>query len=193
MARPKKKPEALRRHNLKLRFTDGEYSDLKSMALAAGVTATHYARETILGRRPKARALNQRLLDEFLNELRTIATNLSQLETVTSDASFNDWADYMGGRLVELVVDRDELMPLIEGQLNALNAAGQLVNQLAHTANAGKPLDEAQINDALEALREVTTPIHEAVTNLPAEHLSKRSEEERLSSRPDPGDEGREV
>ena len=163
MARPRKAPEDLRRNNLKLRFTDAEYRDLKQRALVAGVTPSEYARETILGRRPKARSTDRQILDRTLYELQSIATNFTQLASATGDQSFDDWARYVGGDLIERIVDRPEILPVLEDGLDSLNEAGQFINQLAHQANAGKPLEEGQTGDAIEAVREATAPLHEAI------------------------------
>ena len=163
MARPRKKPEDRLRNPIPIRFTEAEYKELKQRAFAAGVTLTHYARETILGRRPKARPASRRTLDRALNELRSIATNFVQLETATGDESFGQWARYVGGELIERIFDKPALLPVIESSLDGLNEAGQVVNQLAHQANAGVPLEQNLTGKAIEAVREATAPIHEAI------------------------------
>jgi hypothetical protein len=163
MARPTLDPQRKRSETLNLRLSPTEMYDLRRRAAEAGVTLADYARATLTGRRPKPKPVKDRVMAALLYELSSIATNLSQLEEATGEATYAQWARYVGGELVERVTDRHELTPLIEEHLEAINGAGHMVNAMARRANMGKPLDTAQVEETLSILRRVLEPIHKAV------------------------------
>lgn len=125
MARPLKKPSERRRHVVNLRMTDAEFDEFKRLARDAGVTAGRYIRETVLGRRPKARPQQLLVFQELVRQLQYIATNFRQLATATGDDRYAPWARYMGADFVGHILDKDDLSDVVEPQLDALNTAGQ--------------------------------------------------------------------
>lgn len=163
MARPTLDPQRKRSEVLNLRLSPTEMYDLRRRAAEAGVTLADYARATLTGRRPQPKPVKDRVMASLLYELSSIATNLSQLEDATGEATYAQWARYVGGELVERVTDRHELTALIEEHLEAINGAGHMVNAMARRANMGKPLDAAQVEETLSILRRVLEPIHRAV------------------------------
>ncbi|MFN3847758.1 MAG: plasmid mobilization protein, partial [Paracoccaceae bacterium] len=156
-------PQRKRSEVLNLRLSPTEMYDLRRRAAEAGVTLADYARATLTGRRPKPKPVKDRVMAALLYELSSIATNLSQLEDATGEATYAQWAHYVGGELVERVTDRHELTPLIEEHLEAINGAGHMVNAMARRANMGKPLDTGEVEETLAILRRVLEPIHKAV------------------------------
>ncbi|ADZ68940.1 hypothetical protein SL003B_0507 [Polymorphum gilvum SL003B-26A1] len=152
--------------------------DLRRAAAEAGVTLAEYARATLTGRRPKPKPVKDRMMSALLYELSSIATNLSQLEDATGEATYAQWARYVGGELVERVTDRHDLTPLIEEHLEEINGAGHMVNAMARRANMGKELDAGEVEETLSILGRVLEPVHKAVKR-PARDGGKE---------PDPGD-----
>lgn len=128
---------------------------------------TAYARAVLFGRKPKAKPARDRIFNDLLYELQSIATNLVQLEDVTGDENFKRWARYVGGEMVERLLDRQDLAPLIEETLEQLNGAGHVVNALARKANSGKELEKAEIKEVLDILQEVLSPLHQAAERPP--------------------------
>jgi hypothetical protein len=163
MPRPRKPPGEARDNIVTIRLNDDEFDSLKRAALAAGVTYGEYARATILGRRPKAVPVRDRVFNQLMYELGSIATNFRQLETATGGASYGEWAAYIGDQLASRLLDRNELIPLIEDSMAGLNHAGQLVNDLAKKANSGADLKKRDVDEATAALKEAVKPLHDAV------------------------------
>lgn len=177
MARPKLKPYERRSEYLRLRMTPGEMEDLCHKAMAAGVSMTEYARATLLGRRPKAKPKKDLVVQQITYELTSIATNFRQLEEALSDPVYGDWAQYVGGELLDKLLDRPDLLPLMEDSIEIVNAAGHIVNALARRANVGKEIDDAERDSALEAVRRATEGLHQAVSKPPGETKGKASDE----------------
>lgn len=163
MARPRKSASEKRIHIVPIRLTEGELQQLKKLAQDAGLPYGRYARETILGRRPKARPAQARLLHLFLNELVSITSNFGQLARATGDDGYVSWAKFVGGQLVEHVVGRDDIVEVIENQLDAINAAGHQVNALARKANSDQQFTQAERIAAFRALTAALDPIRTAL------------------------------
>ena len=163
MARPRKAPDQQRRHVVNIRLTDAELLQLKEAAAAAGMPYGRYARDTVLGNRPRSKPAITRLFKDLLYELSSISTNFSQLADATGDDRYQEWARYVGGRLPEHLMGRKDLAPLIEEQLDQINAAGQMVNALARRANSGKEIEREERLEVIRAVRLVLEPIHEAI------------------------------
>ncbi|WP_242390318.1 plasmid mobilization protein [Polymorphum gilvum] len=178
MARPTLDPQRRRSETLNVRLSPTEMYDLRRAAAEAGVTLAEYARATLTGRRPKPKPVKDRMMSALLYELSSIATNLSQLEDATGEATYAQWARYVGGELVERVTDRHDLTPLIEEHLEEINGAGHMVNAMARRANMGKELDAGEVEETLSILGRVLEPVHKAVKR-PARDGGKE---------PDPGD-----
>jgi len=167
MARPPLKPEKRRSEYLRVRLTPSEMKELKERAAEAGLPFTTYAREVLFGRRPKAKPARDRIFNELLYELTSIATNFSQLEAVLEDETFGKWARYVGGEMVERLMEREDLIPLIEETMERLNAAGHVVNALARSANSGKEIKDAEIKETIGILQAVLEPLHKAAERPP--------------------------
>ena len=105
MARPTLKPHKRRSEYLRLRLTPVEMDDLRRKAMTAGVSMTEYARATILGRRPKAMPKKDLIVQQINYELTSIATNFRQLEAALDDPVYGDWAKYVGGELLDRLLD----------------------------------------------------------------------------------------
>ena|GEM_PF-3462413 len=117
---------------------------------------------SVVGRKPKAKPARERIFNDLLYELTSIATNFTQLEAALEDENFGKWARYVGGELVERLMDRDDLIPLIEEMMERLNNAGHVVNALARSANVGKEIKDAEVKEVLGILQEVLEPLHKA-------------------------------
>lgn len=167
MARPPLRPEKRRSEFLRIRLTPYEMEALKAQAAEAGLPFTTYAREVLFGRKPKAKPLRDRIFNDLLYELTSIATNFSQLEAALEDETFGKWARYVGGELVERLMEREDLIPLIEETMERLNAAGHVVNALARSANSGKEIKDAEVKETLDILKAVLEPLHKAAERPP--------------------------
>jgi len=167
MARPPLRPEKRRSEFLRIRLTPSEMKGLKERAAEAGLPFTAYAREVLFGRKPKAKPARDRIFNELLYELTSITTNFSQLEAALEDETFGQWARYVGGEMVERLMERDDLIPLIEETMERLNAAGHVVNALARSANSGKDIKDAEIKEAIGILQTVLEPLHKAAERPP--------------------------
>jgi len=162
MARPRKRPEDQRRHVVNIRLTDAELAQLKQQAQAAGLPYGRFAREAVLGRRPRARPAKALLFESFVFALQKVATNFNQLAEATGDSAYTPWARYTGGQLVELLVGRDDLLDLMERQLDPLGGAGHMVNGLARAANSGEVLSDEDRDAAFELVRAALEPLDKA-------------------------------
>lgn len=162
MARPRKRPEDQRRHVVNIRLTDAELAQLKQQAQAAGLPYGRFAREAVLGRRPRARPAKALLFESFVFALQKVATNFNQLAEATGDAAYTPWARYTGGQLVELIVGRDDLLDLMEQQLDPLNGAGHVVNGLARAANSGEAVSDEDRDAAFDLVRAALEPLDKA-------------------------------
>ncbi|WP_420419647.1 plasmid mobilization protein [Pacificispira sp.] len=162
MARPPLDPQKRRSEYLRIRLTPSEMETLKAQAAEAGMPFTSFAREVLFGRKPKAKPARDRVFNDLLYELTSIATNFSQLEAALEDETFGQWARYVGGEMIERLMDRDDLIPLIEETMERLNAAGQVVNALARSANSGKEIKDAEVKETIGILQEVLEPLHKA-------------------------------
>ena len=162
MARPRKSPAEQRRHVVNIRLTDAELAQLKTHAAAAGMPFGRYARETVLGKRPRARPAQLIIFQKLLYELQSAATNFQQLADATGEEVYARWARYTGGQLVEQLLGRNDLAELIEAQIEPLNMAGYTVNRLAHMANSGHDVPSELQGEAFEAMRAALEPLHEA-------------------------------
>ena len=167
MARPPLDPQKRRSEYLRIRLTPSEMETLKAQAAEAGMPFTSYAREVLFGRKPKAKPARERIFNDLLYELTSIATNFTQLEAALEDENFGKWARYVGGELVERLMDRDDLIPLIEEMMERLNNAGHVVNALARSANVGKEIKDAEVKEVLGILQEVLEPLHKAAERPP--------------------------
>ena len=168
MARPRKAPEDQRTRVLSVRLTAEEYDRVVAMARDAGMLAGPYARTTILERRPRSKPAANLVFQKLLYELQSIATNFKQLADATGDERHLKWARHVGGHMVEILIGRDDLTELIEQQFEAVNAAGHLINQLAHSANAGKPVSGESWRAATSALNTALGPLEKAADQPPA-------------------------
>lgn len=162
MARPRKSAAEQRRHVVNIRLTDAELAQLKTHAAAAGMPFGRYARETVLGKRPRARPAQLIIFQKLLYELQSAATNFQQLADVTGEEVYARWARFTGGQLVEQLLGRNDLAELIEAQIEPLNTAGHTVNRLAHMANSGHDVPGKLRDEAFEAMRTALEPLHEA-------------------------------
>jgi Mobilization protein NikA len=162
MARPRKNPADVRKNIFTIRLNDREFDLVKRAALDAGLPYGEYARETLLGRKPKALPKRDKVFHALFYELQSIATNFGQLEDATGDENFGKWKQYVGEDLAGKVLDRDELVPLIEDNLERINGVGQMVNSLARKANVGSELKKEDIDETLNTLQKVLEPLHEA-------------------------------
>jgi len=169
MARPPLDPDKRRTKYLRVRLTPAEKRDLERAAEEVGVTVAEYARAMLTGKKPRAKPPQHKAMTALLYELSSIATNLSQLADATGETAYRDWAQYVGGKLVEHVSRRTDLTPTIEAHIETINAAGHWVNSLAHRANMGKAFDLREARDALLAVRQAVKPIHEAISQPPSE------------------------
>ncbi|CCQ74240.1 hypothetical protein [Magnetospira sp. QH-2] len=167
MARPPLSPDQRRSEYLRIRLTPSEMHELKRLAMQAGLPYTAYAREVLFGRRPKAKPERERIFNDLLYELTSIATNFAQLEAALEDENFGKWARYVGGDMVERLMDREDLIPLISETMERLNAAGHVVNALARSANSGKEIKDEEIKETLDILQSVLEPLHEAAKQPP--------------------------
>ena len=163
MPRPRKRPEQRRARTVTIRLTDAELTDLKQHAMEAGMPYGQYAREAALGRTPRPRAADDRVMQALLYELTSIATNLNQLAKTTGDKALADWASYAGGQIVERLHDRRELAPLIQVQLERLNTVGLEINAMAHQANMERLPDRKSVDAVLRKLETATRPLHRAL------------------------------
>lgn len=167
MARPPLDPEQRRTKYLRVRLTPAEKRDLERAANEIGVTVAEYARAMLTGKKPKAKSRRDRAMTALLYELSSIATNLGQLADATGEDIYRQWAQYIGGQLVERVTRRDGIADLVEEHLPEINTAGHWVNSLAHRANMGKDFDIYEARDALLAVQKAVQPIH-AIVSQPA-------------------------
>ena len=188
MARPRKQPEQRRRHVVNIRLTDAELAQLKDQAAAAGLPYGRYAREAVLGKKPRARPAKTIIFQKLIYELQSVATNFQQLADATGDDVYINWARYVGGQLVEQLIGRDDLADLVEQQIEPLNTVGHLVNGLAHQANSGKDVSDEMRDEAFAAVRAALEPLHEASAKPePSSGRTKPSADEaRKSSLPQP-------
>ena len=162
MARPRKNPADVRKNIFTIRLNDREFDLVKRAALDAGLPYGEYARETLLGRKPKAVPKRDKVFNALFYQLQSIATNFTQLEDATGDENFGKWASYVGEDLAGKILDRDELVPLIEDNMERINAAGQMVNSLARKANSGSELKKEDIDETIATLQTVLEPLHGA-------------------------------
>lgn len=162
MARPRKPLEDQRTRVLSVRLTPVEYDRVVAMARNAGMLAGPYARTTILSRRPRSKPTVNLTFQRLLFELQSIATNFKQLADVTGDTGHHQWARYVGGQLVEVLIGRDDLSELIERQLESVNSAGHRINRIAHAVNAGQKVSGVEWRQAITDLKDALKPIEEA-------------------------------
>lgn len=168
MARPRKALEDQRTRVLSVRLTASEYARIKTMARDAGMLPGPYARTTILDRRPRSKPLANLVFKKLIYELHSIATNCRQLADATGNQQYLKWAKHVGGRLVERLISRNDLSELMEQQLEPLNAAGHIINSLAHQANAtvskGKAINRETQQNALRTLKFALQPLEDALS-----------------------------
>lgn len=163
MARPRKPLEDQRTRVLSVRLTPVEYDRVVTMARNAGMLAGPYARTTILSRRPRSKPVVNLTFQRLLYELQSIATNFRQLADVTGNEHCLKWARYVGGHLVEMLIEHDDLSELSKQQLASINTAGHQINRLAHAVNAGGKLHHTDLRLAAMALKEALAPLEWAV------------------------------
>lgn len=165
MARPFLNPDDRRSEYLRVRFTPAEMEALRNAAMAAGLTLTDYARAAMLDKRPRAKPKPDRVTRQMVYELQSIAVNFRQLETVTGDGTYGTWAHYVGGQLLDRLLDRPDLAPLMEAHRPAVNEVGHAINDAAHRGNMEKFPDEAERDVLFAAVKRVTEPLHQAVAD----------------------------
>lgn len=163
MARPFLSPDDRRSEYLRVRFTPAEMEALRQAAVEAGLTLTDYARASLLDRRPRAKPKPDRVTRQMVYELQSIATNFRQLEAVTGDGAYGQWAHYVGGELLDRLLDRPDLAHLMEAHVVAINEVGLIVNDVARRANLEKLPDTADRDTLFAAVQRVTQPLHDAV------------------------------
>lgn len=163
MARPPLDPDRKRVRKVEARVTEAEFEDLARKAAEAGAPLSAYVRETLLGRRPKARPLTERALQALVYELASLGANFTQLHERTGEVTYADWARYVAGDLPERCARYRDRAPMFVAHIEAINAVGQQLNRLARLANIGKPVDGAEMDRVLEALKDALAPIHNAV------------------------------
>lgn len=163
MARPFLNPEARRSEYLRVRLTPTEIEQLREAAIAAGMTPSDYARATLLGKRPRAKPKPDRVLRQMVYELQSIAVNFRQLEAATGDAAYGQWAHYVGGELLDRLLDHPDVATLVEDHIVPVNEVGQVVNDTAHKANMEKYPETPERDALFDAVKRVTEPLHKAV------------------------------
>lgn len=163
MARPFLNPDERRSEFLRVRFTAGEMDTLREAAIAAGMTLTDYARAALLDKRPRAKPKPDRVTQQMVYELQSIAVNFRQLEAATGEAAYGQWAHYVGGELLDRLLDRPDLAGMMEAHVVPINEVGQVVNDTAHKANMEKNPDDAERDALFAAVKRVTEPLHKAV------------------------------
>lgn len=163
MARPRKAAGERRSHILNIRLTAEELGVVRVAARRAGLTCGRYAREAVLGRKPRARPAQGTVLQKLLYELHSIATNFRQLADATGEGSYLEWARFVGGQMVEHLVGRDDLAAVVTQHLDAINAAGRAVNSLARAANRGRTVEAAERRSVYRLVREALEPLHRAM------------------------------
>lgn len=163
MARPRKPDTEKKRHMVTLRFSDDELAQLRQLAKDAGVPPYTYVRETVLGRRPKAKPAQLLIYNKVLYELQSIATNCRQLADATGDALFREWARLVGGQFPDELLGQDDLSDTIDGQIDPLNQAGHQINILARKANQERPFKASERTAAFRALKRALDPIRQAL------------------------------
>ena len=168
MARPRKAPEDQRTRVLSVRLTAAEYEQVVAMARDAGMLPGPYARATILDKRPRSKPMANLVFQKLLYELQSVSTNFKQLADATGDEKYLKWARHVGGHVVEILIGRDDLSELMEAQLGPLNEVGQLVNALAHAANAGKAISTENARQAVLEVQKALRPLEEAADKPPA-------------------------
>ncbi|WP_416799475.1 plasmid mobilization protein [Ciceribacter azotifigens] len=167
MARPALPPDKRLSVVVQVRMTPGDRERLAAQAKAAGVSISDYLRETAKGNRPRAKARRERVRTDISLELTRIATNLRQLETATGDETYGQWAHYVGGQLLDRLLDRPHLVRMLEDSKELLNSAGVVVNSVARRANMGKDIDPAERDEMLAILKTATEALHEAARDKP--------------------------
>lgn len=167
MARPRKPPREVRRRVIPIRLTDEEVILIKERAAAAGVPYGRYLREAGLGKAPRAKPHAPRVVRALVREMLHIANNFRQLASITGDATFQKWAHYAGVEMLETLLDRESVAPVIEQHLKTINDAGHLINQVAKKANSGEFLKREYLAGALNALKNAVAPIHAAIAAAP--------------------------
>lgn len=168
MARPRKAPEDQRTRVLSVRLTAAEYDRVVSLARSAGMLPGPYARTTILDKRPRSKPMANLVFQKLVYELQSVSTNFKQLADATGEERYLKWARHVGGHIVEILIGRDDLTDLMEQQIAPLNAAGQLVNALAHAANAGTPVNVEKARHAVLEVQAALRPLEEAADQPPA-------------------------
>lgn len=163
MARPFLNPDERRSEFLRVRFTAGEMDTLREAAIAAGMTLTDYARAALLDKRPRAKPKPDRVTQQMVYELQSIAVNFRQLEAATGDAAYGQWAHYVGGELLDRLLDRPDLAGMMEAHVVPINEVGQVVNDTAHKANMEKYPDDAERDALFASVKRVTEPLHKAI------------------------------
>ena len=163
MARPRKPDTEKKRHMVTLRFSDSELAQLRQLAKDAGVPPYTYVRETVLGRRPKAKPAQMLIYNKVLYELQSIATNCRQLADATGDALYKEWARLVGGQFPDELLGQADLSDTIDGQIASLNQAGQQINSLARKANQERPVKANERAAAFRALKRALEPIRQSL------------------------------
>jgi hypothetical protein len=168
MPRKRSRPEDLRRHVIHIRLNDGELVRLKKLAHAAGLPYERYAREIVLGHKPRTKPLRTVIFQKLVYELQSIATNFQQLADATDDDYYATWARYTGGDLVAQLIGRHDLADIIEQQLQPINLAGQVVNSLARKGNVGFDIERDARRRAFMVVRDALEPLQRAVEKSPS-------------------------
>lgn len=163
MARPALPPDKRLSVVVQVRMTPEDRARLAAQAKAAGVSISDYLRETAKGNRPRAQAKRERVRTDISRELTRIATNLRQLETATGDETYGQWAHYVGGQLLDRILDRPHLVRMLEDSKETLHGVGVVVNGVARRVNMGKDIEPAERDEMLALLKTATQALHEAV------------------------------
>jgi hypothetical protein len=164
LRRPKRKYFLSLKANrkIRLRVTAHELAFLRERSERVHTTLGRYARLVLAGGRPRAKSSIGNGVRRMVYELRSLGANFRQLARTTGD---DVWSDWRKRAAIELV--RDVVTSKVSGQelhalIHPINRAGQLLNQLAYKANAGKPFssrDEDRVlnvvADALEELEDL--------------------------------------
>jgi len=153
---------------IRVRMTAAELDRLRALARDRGMSLGRYVRLVLSGGRPRGRSAAPQALKQVVYELQSMGANFRQLAASLGDPDYLDWRTHVAVTLVRDCVrasDRaEELTPL----LGSINRAGHLLNALAHRANAGHAVTEAEEADVLEAVALALKPLEDCVWATPS-------------------------
>lgn len=147
---------------IRLRVTADELTFIRDRAERVRTTMGRYARLVLAGGRPRAKSAFGDTVRAMVYELRSLGANFRQLARATGDDVWMEWRKRAAVELVRDVITSGVRPGQLAGLIRPINRAGQALNRLAYTANAGKPFtsqDEDRVldrvADALETLEDL--------------------------------------